>query len=95
MKSECPNKQAEGWFNKRGARPGGGDGVPVKSRNHENNNNGKRRRSFEKLNCTSLEEADTSKTAVLGTLSLLNHYGKDLFDTGATTSFLSSHFIEK
>ena len=32
---------------------------------------------------------------VLGTLSLLTHYGKVLFDTGATTSFLASHFVEK
>ena len=32
---------------------------------------------------------------MLGTLSLLTHYGKVLFDTGATTSFLSSLFVEK
>ena len=32
---------------------------------------------------------------MLGTLSLLTHYGKVLLDTGATTSFLASHFVEQ
>jgi hypothetical protein len=47
------------------------------------------------LNCTSLEEANNSETAVIGTLSILTHLGKVLFDTGATTSFISKSFVEK
>jgi hypothetical protein len=33
--------------------------------------------------------------AVIGTLSILTHPGKVLFDTGATTSFISKAFIKK
>jgi hypothetical protein len=33
--------------------------------------------------------------AVIGTLSILTHPGKVLFDTGATTSFISKDFVEK
>jgi hypothetical protein len=32
---------------------------------------------------------------VIGTLSILTHPGKVLFDTGATTSFISKSFVEK
>jgi hypothetical protein len=32
---------------------------------------------------------------VIGTLSILTHPGKVLFDTGATTSFISKDFVEK
>jgi hypothetical protein len=32
--------------------------------------------------------------AVIGTLSILTHPGKVLFDTGATTSFISKDFVE-
>ena len=32
---------------------------------------------------------------MLGTLSLLTHYGKVLFDTGDTTSFLAKHFVDQ
>jgi hypothetical protein len=42
-----------------------------------------------------LEEANNSETVVIGTLSILTHPGKVLFDTGATTSFISQHFVEK
>jgi hypothetical protein len=35
------------------------------------------------------------ETAVIGTLSILTHPGKVLFDTGATTSFISQDFVEK
>jgi predicted aspartyl protease len=47
------------------------------------------------LNCTSLEEANNSETAVISTLSILTHPGKVLFDTGATTSFISKDFVKK
>jgi hypothetical protein len=33
--------------------------------------------------------------AVIGTLSILTHPGKVLFDVGATTSFISKDFVEK
>jgi hypothetical protein len=51
--------------------------------------------TFGKLNCTSLEDANNSEMAVIGTLSILTHPGKVLFDTGTTTSFISKNFIEK
>jgi hypothetical protein len=47
------------------------------------------------LNCTSLEEVVNSDQAVIGTLQILTHPGKVLFDTGATTSFISQQFIIK
>jgi predicted aspartyl protease len=47
------------------------------------------------LNCTSLEEANNSETVVIGTLSILTHPGKVLFDTGATTSFISKDYVKK
>jgi hypothetical protein len=31
--------------------------------------------------------------AVIGTLNILTHPGKVLFDTGATTSFISKDFV--
>jgi predicted aspartyl protease len=42
-----------------------------------------------------LEQAGESDQAVLGTLSILTHPGKVLFDTGETTSFLAREFVEK
>ena len=95
IKPNCPNKPAYGGFNKGGARPGGNGGFLARGGGNGKNNNGKRGRPFGKLNCTSLEEADNSETAVLGTPSLLTHYGKVLFDTGATTSFLAKHFMDQ
>ena len=76
IKPDCPNKPADGGFNKGGAKPRGNGGFPVRGGGNGKNNNGKRGRPFGKLNCTSLEEADNSETAVLGMLSLLTHYGK-------------------
>ncbi|KAK1632407.1 hypothetical protein QYE76_006722, partial [Lolium multiflorum] len=51
--------------------------------------------ALRKLNCTSLEEVVNSDQAVIGTLQILTHPGKVLFDTGATTSFISQQFIIK
>jgi hypothetical protein len=31
---------------------------------------------------------------VIGTLQILSHLGKVLFDTGATTSFISQEFVD-
>jgi hypothetical protein len=52
-------------------------------------------RPYGKLNCTTLEQAGESDQAVIGTLNILTHPGKVLFDTGATTSFLAQGFVEK
>ena len=82
-------------FNKGGGRPGVGGGFIARGGSNGKNNNGKRGRSFGKLNCTSVEEGNNSDTAVLGMLSILTHHGKVLFDTGATNSFISSHFVDK
>jgi hypothetical protein len=41
-----------------------------------------------------LEEADGSDKTVIGTLQILSHPGKVLFDTGATTSFISQEFMD-
>ena len=48
-----------------------------------------------KLNCATLEEVDNSEHAVIGTLNILTNPGKVLFDTGATTSFISEEFFDK
>ena len=94
VRPNCPNKTADGGFNKGGARPGGNGGFPARGGNNGRNKNDKRGRPVGRLNCTSLE-ADNSEAAVLGTLSLLTHYGKVLFDTDATTSFLAKHFVDQ
>ena len=47
-----------------------------------------------RLNCTNLEEVNNSEQAVIGTLNILTHPGKVLFDTGATTSFISKEFVD-
>jgi hypothetical protein len=41
-----------------------------------------------------LKQAGELDQAVLGTLNILTHPGKVLFDTGATTSFLAQEFVE-
>jgi hypothetical protein len=90
IRLDCPNKPAGGRpDNRGGSRTASGCGSSSK------NDNGKRGRNFGRLNCTSLEEANNSEKAVIGTLSMLTHPGKVLFDTGATTSFISKEFVEK
>jgi predicted aspartyl protease len=49
---------------------------------------------FGKLNCTNVEEVIHSNQAVIGTLNISTYPGKVLFDTGATTSFISREFID-
>jgi hypothetical protein len=89
IQPDYPNKPAGGWQIKsggntsRGGRPLSGGG------NSGKNNNRKRSRTFEKLNCTSLEEANNSEMAVIGRLNILTHPDKVLFNTGATTSLIS------
>jgi predicted aspartyl protease len=41
-----------------------------------------------------LEEVKDSDKTVIGTIQILSHPGKVLFDTGATTSFISQEFID-
>jgi hypothetical protein len=86
MKNQCPNRAAWG-----GRSTGGG---PNKGGNSGGNNAGKRPRPFGKLNCTNLEEVNDSDKAVIGTLQILSYPGKVLFDTGATTSFISQEFVD-
>jgi hypothetical protein len=86
MKNQCPNKAAwgrksSGGGTNRGGNPGG-------------NGSGKRSRPYGKLNCTNLEEVNDSDKAVIGTLQILSHPDKVLFDTGATTSFILQEFVD-
>jgi hypothetical protein len=86
MKNQCPNKAA--WGRKS---TGGG---PNQGRNSRGNGIGKRSRPFRKLNCTNLEEVNDSDKTVIGTLQILSHPGKVLFDIGATTLFISQEFVD-
>jgi hypothetical protein len=86
MKNQCPNKAAWG-----GRSTGGG---PNRGGNSRVNNAGKRPRPFGKLNCTNLAEVIDSKRAMIGMLQILSYPGKVLFDTGATTSFISQEFVD-
>jgi hypothetical protein len=92
---DCPNKPAGRWPDNHGGKIVGGGRPASRGGSSSKNGNGKRGQNFGKLNCTSLEEANNSETAVIGTLSILTHPGKVLFDTGATTSFISKDFVEK
>jgi hypothetical protein len=53
-----------------------------------------KRKPFGKLNCTNVEEVIQSDKAVIGTLHISTYHGKVLFDTRATTSFISREFID-
>ena len=107
MRPDCPKLAAGGGQSSGGGRPGG---PPVRGGNNNNNNNNNNNRNnnnnnrngnnhrgkpYGKLNCTSLEEAGGSDQAVIGTLSILTHPDKVLFDTGATTSFIAKQFIDQ
>jgi hypothetical protein len=46
------------------------------------------------VNCTNLGKVNQSDKTVIGTLQILSHPGKVLFDTGATTSFISQEFVD-
>jgi hypothetical protein len=86
MKRQCPNKVA--W----GKKPTGGGFN--RGGNSGGNGAGKRSRPYGKLNCTNLEEVIESEKIVIGTLQILSHPGKVLFDTGVTTSFISQEFVD-
>jgi hypothetical protein len=89
MRPDCRNKPPGGWPFPAGNRSGEGGSDAGR------NNNRKRVKPFGKLNCTTLEEVGQSDQAVIGTLRILSHPGKVLFDTGATTSFVSKQFMEQ
>jgi hypothetical protein len=86
MKNNCPNRAA--W----GKRSSGGG--PNRAGNSGGNGAGKRSRPFGKLNCTNLEEVNDSEKTVIGTLQILSHPDKVLFDTGATTSFILQEIVD-
>ena len=91
IKPDCPNKPPGGWP-RNGGNKVGGRSAPVRK---GNNNGWKGGKPFGRLNCTTLEEVGNCDQAVIGTLQLLSHPGKVLFDTGATTSFISKQFIDR
>jgi hypothetical protein len=79
MIKNCPNRAQTG-----GRGTGGGP------HRREGFGGGKNKRTtYGKLNCNNLEEVNQSDKTVIGTLQILSHPGKVLFDTGATTSFIS------
>jgi hypothetical protein len=53
-----------------------------------------KRPTYGKLNCTNLEEVNQSDKTVIGKLQIISHPDKVLFDTGATTSFISQEFVD-
>ena len=92
MKPNCPNKQT---FNPpSGSNKPAIGGKSSKGRNFGGNNVGQKGRPFGKLNYTNMEEVIHSDKAVIGTLNIMTYPGTILFDTGATTSFISKEFID-
>lgn len=47
------------------------------------------------LNCTNVEQVGMASNVIMGMLNILPLHGKVLFDSEATTSFISSDFMEK
>jgi hypothetical protein len=92
MKPNCPNKSNK-------IPPAGGNrppNAPIASqgRNFGRNDAGRKGKPFGKLNCTNVEEVIHSDQAVIGMLNISTYPGKVLFDTRATTSFISRDFID-
>ncbi|KAK1660275.1 hypothetical protein QYE76_048434 [Lolium multiflorum] len=67
MLKDCPKKNSGGGQSGGGGNRGNTGG------------NWKNKKPFGKLNCTSLEEVVNSDQAVIGTLQILTHPGKDVF----------------
>ena len=93
MKTVCPNIQKPTGQQAGGSKPGGWNqnnrGGGYKGNNARNGG-----KPYGKLNCTNVEEVNNSNQAVIGTLHILTYPGKVLFDTGATTSFISKEFVD-
>jgi hypothetical protein len=84
MIKDCPERgRTGGRGTGGGSHRGGGFGG---GRN--------RRSAYGKLNWTNLEEVNQSDKTVIGTLQILSYPGKVLFDTSATTSFISQEFVD-
>jgi hypothetical protein len=95
IRPDYPNKLAGGWPDNRESKSGGAGRPTSGGGSSSKNGNRKRGQNFGRLNCTSLEEANNLETVAIGMLSILTHPGKVLFDTGATTSFISKDFVKK
>jgi hypothetical protein len=79
--------------------PAGGNrppNAPIASqgRNFGRNDAGRKGKPFGKLNCTNVKEVIHSDQAVIGMLNISTYPGKVLFDTEATTSFISREFVD-
>jgi hypothetical protein len=86
MIRNCPDKARTGGRGTGcGSHRGGGFGGGSNKRPSQ---------SYGKLNCTNLEEVNQSDKTMIGTLQILSHPGKVLFNMGATTSFISQEFVD-
>jgi hypothetical protein len=86
MIRNCPDRARTG-----GRGTGGG---PHRGGGFGGGRNKRPSQSYGKLNCTNLEEVNQSNKTVIGTLQILSNPGNVLFDTGATTSFISQEFVD-
>jgi hypothetical protein len=84
MIKDCPERGRSGGRGTGGGMHRGGGFGGGKSK----------KSTYGRLNCTNLEEVDQSDKTVIGTLKLLSHPGKVLFDTGSTASFISQEFVD-
>jgi hypothetical protein len=84
MIKDCPKRGHTGGRGTGGGSHRGGGFGGGKSK----------RPTYGKLNCTNLEEVNQSDKTVIGTLQIISHPGKLLFDTGATTSFILQEFVD-
>jgi hypothetical protein len=88
MRPSCPNKQTF-------TPPTGGNRPSIGTQASRGRNPGDNKgKPYGKLNYTSVAEVIHREEAVLGTLNIMTYPGKVLFDTGATTSFISKEFID-
>ena len=96
MRPDCPNPQNQQVGH--GAVSGGdkgGEGFKPRNGGFGRTTGDKGKGSpYVKLNCTSMEQVNNADNVVTGTLKILSHPGKVLFDTRATTSFISQQFVE-
>jgi hypothetical protein len=92
MKPNWPNQS-------NNTPPAGGNrppNAPIASQGRNFGRNDARRKGkpFGKLNCTNVEEVIHSDQALIYTLNISTYPGNILFDTGATTSFISREFVD-
>jgi hypothetical protein len=88
MKPSCPNKQTF-------TPPTGGNRSSIETQASRGRKSGDNKgKPYGKLSCTSVARVIHSEEAVLSMLNIMTYLGKVLFDTGATTSFISKEFID-